>query len=67
MVIFSWIVLGFAAFLLVCSGISRAVYVANEDSDWRRLSVKLFRFSMVLVLLFINTYIWGHVIDGLMS
>lgn len=65
MVIFSWVVLGLAGLLLLCSGISWAVYVANEDSDWRRLALKLFRFSMVLVLLFVNVLIYAHIVDGL--
>jgi hypothetical protein len=64
MVIFSWVVLGLAAFLLVCSGISWGVYVAIEDSDWRRLSVKVFRFSMVLLLLFVNVMIYAHIVNG---
>jgi len=65
MVIFSWVVLGLAAFLLACSGVSWGVYVAIEDSDWRRLSVKVFRFSMVLVLLFVNVMIYAHIVNGL--
>jgi len=65
MVIFSWVVLGLAGFLLLCSGICWGVYIAIEDSDWRRLSVKLFRFSMVLLLLFVNVLIYAHIINGL--
>ena len=65
MVIFSWVVLGLAGFLLLCSGICWGVYIAIEDSDWRRLSVKLFRFSMVLLLLFVNVLIYAHIVSGL--
>jgi len=65
MVIFSWVVLGLAGFLLLCSGICWGVYIAIEDSDWRRLSVKLFRFSMVLLLLFVNVLIYAHIVNGL--
>ena len=65
MVIFSWVVLGLAGFLLLCSGICWGVYIAIEDSDWRRLSVKVFRFAMVLLLLFVNVMIYAHIINGL--
>jgi hypothetical protein len=65
MVIFSWVVLGLAGFLLLCSGVSWGVYVAIEDSDWRRLSVKVFRFAMVLLLLFVNVMIYAHIVNGL--
>ncbi len=62
MVIFSWIVLGLAGLLLLFSGVGWAVFIANEDPDWRRLAVKLFRFSMVLVLLFVNVLIYKHIV-----
>lgn len=62
MVIFSWIVLGLAGLLLLLSGIGWVVFLANEDPDWRRLAVKLFRFSMVLVLLFVNVFIYKHIV-----
>ena len=65
MVIFSWIVLGLAGLLLLLSGVCWAVFIANEDSDWRRLAVKLFRFSMVLVLLFVNVLIYKHIVADL--
>jgi hypothetical protein len=65
MVIFSWVVLGLAGLLLLFSGICWGIYIANEDSDWRRLAVKVFRFSMVLVLLFVNVMIYAHIVAGL--
>ncbi|KQW02509.1 hypothetical protein [Rhizobacter sp. Root1221] len=65
MVIFSWVVLGLAGLLLLFSGLSWGIFIANEDSDWRRLAVKVFRFSMVLVLLFVNVMIYAHIVSGL--
>jgi len=62
MVIFSWIVLGLAVLLLLLSGVCWTVFIANEDSDWRRLAGKLVRFSMVLVLLFVNVLIYKHIV-----
>ena len=64
MVIFNWIVLGLAGLLLLGSGIAWGVYIAIEDSDWRRLAVKVFRFSMVLLLLFVNVTIYAHIVEG---
>ena len=64
MVIFSWVVLGLAGLLLLFSGICWGVFIANEDPDWRRLGVKVFRFSMVLVLLFVNVMIYAHIVSG---
>jgi len=64
MVIFSWIVLGLAGLLLLFSGGCWVIFIANEDPDWRRLAVKLFRFSMVLVLLFVNVLIYTHIVAG---
>jgi len=65
MVIFYWIVLGLAALLLAIAGITWGVYVANEHSDWRRLSVKVFRYAMVLVLLAVNVGIYAPIITVL--
>ena len=67
MVTFSWVVLGLAGLLLLFSGVGWAIFIANEDSDWRRLAVKLFRYSMVLVLLFVNVLVYTHIVAGIGS
>lgn len=65
MVIFNWVVLGFAGVLLLGSGVAWGVYVAIEDSDWRRLAVRVFRYAMVLLLLAVNVNIYAHIVGGL--
>ena len=61
MVIFSWIVLGLAGLLIAASGACWGLFVALDNSDWRRLAVKLFRIAMVVVLFYINVYIYAHI------
>jgi hypothetical protein len=61
MVIFSWIVAGIVGLLLAFSAICWGVYLAAENSDWKRLGVKVFRISMVFVLLYINVYVYRHI------
>lgn len=61
MVIFTWIVLGIAGLLMAASAACWAVFIAADDSAWRRLAVKVFRISLVFVLLYINVYIYGHI------
>ena len=64
MLIFSWIVLGLAGVLLAFSGICWAVFIAIEDSDWRRLAIKVFRLSMVALLFYVNVAIYAHIVAG---
>jgi hypothetical protein len=61
MLIFTWIVLGLAGLLLLASGACWALFIALDNSDWRRLAVKVFRISMVFVLFYINVYIYAHI------
>lgn len=61
MVIFTWIVLGIAGLLLAASGACWGLYLAMDQSDWRKLGVKLFRISMVFVLFYINVTIYRHI------
>ena len=61
MLIFTWIVLGLAGLLLAASGACWGLFVALDNSDWRRLAVKVFRISMVFVLLYINVFIYAHI------
>lgn len=61
MVIFTWIVLGFAGLLLAASGVCWGIHIAVDNSDWRRLGVKIFRISMVFVLFYINAAIYAHI------
>jgi Na+-driven multidrug efflux pump len=61
MVIFTWIVLGLAGLLLGASGVCWGVHLAFDNSDWRRLGVKIFRISMVFVLFYVNAAIYAHI------
>lgn len=61
MVIFTWIVLGLAGLLMAVSGACWGFFVASEKSDWRKLAVKVFRIAMVIVLFYINVYIYAHI------
>ena len=61
MVIFGWIIAGTVGLLLVFSAICWGVYLAAENSDWRRLGVRVFRISLVFVLLYINVYVYAHI------
>jgi Na+-driven multidrug efflux pump len=61
MLIFTWIVLGFAGLLLIASGACWGLFIALDNSDWRRLAVKVFRISMVFVLFYVNVYIYAHI------
>ncbi|MBC7957215.1 MAG: hypothetical protein H7Y33_15245 [Cytophagales bacterium] len=61
MLIFSWIVLGFAGLLLVASAGCWGLFLALDNADWRRLGVKVFRIAMVFVLFYINLTIYRHI------
>jgi len=62
MTLFSMIVLGLAGVLLAGSGLCGALFLALGDADWRRLALKLFRISMVLVLLWVNVALYAHIV-----
>lgn len=61
MVIFTWIVLGLAGLLFAASGACWALFFTLDNSDWRRLAVKVFRIAMVFVLFYVNVYIYAHI------
>lgn len=61
MVIFTWIVLGIAGLLLAASGACWGLYLAMDQSDWRKLGVKVFRISVVFVLFYVNVTIYRHI------
>ncbi|MBC7992661.1 MAG: hypothetical protein H7Z15_05395 [Rhizobacter sp.] len=61
MVIFTWIVLGLAGLLIAASAACWGLFIALDNSDWRRLAVKVFRIAMVFVLFYINVYIYAHI------
>ena len=61
MVIFSWIVLGIAGLLLAVSTVCYGIHIAVDNSDWKRLGVKVFRVAMVFVLFYINGMIYAHI------
>ena len=61
MVIFSWIVLGFAGLLVAGSGACWGLFLALDNAGWRKLAVKVFRIAMVFVLFYINVYIYAHI------
>ena len=66
MVIFGWIVAGIVGLLLAFSAVCWGVFIAADNSDWKRLGVKVFRIAMVFVLLYINVYVYAHIF-GVMS
>lgn len=66
MVIFGWIIAGIVGLLLVFSAVCWGVFIAADNSDWKRLGVKVFRIAMVFVLLYINVYVYAHIF-GVMS
>jgi Na+-driven multidrug efflux pump len=61
MLIFTWIVLGFAGLLLAASGACWGLFIALDNADWRRLAVKIFRIAMVFVLFYVNASIYAHI------
>jgi len=61
MAIFSWIMLGLTALLLLGSGIAWGLFLAMDDSDWRKLGVKVFRIAMVVMLFYVNAMIYLHI------
>jgi hypothetical protein len=66
MVIFGWVIAGIVGLLLVFSAICWGVFIAADNSDWKRLGTKVFRIAMVFVLLYINVYVYAHIF-GVMS
>lgn len=62
MVIFTWVVLGIAGLLLVASTVCYGIHLAIDSYDWKRLSVKVFRVSMVFLLFYINGMIYMHIL-----
>jgi hypothetical protein len=66
MVIFGWIIAGIVGLLLAFSGICWAIFIAADNSDWKRLGIKVFRIALVFVLLYINVYVYAHIF-GVMS
>ncbi len=64
MVIFSWIVLSLVGLLLGLSGVCWLLVVL-DDSRWKKLGVRLFRFALVGVLFYINGAVWWHIVKSL--
>ena len=62
MVIFSWIMLGFAALLLLGSGIAWGLFLAMDDKHWQKLGIKVFRIAMVVVLFYVNGMVYAHIV-----
>jgi hypothetical protein len=62
MAIFSWITLGFAALLLLGSGIAWGLFLAMDDSAWRKLGIKVFRIAMVVLLFYVNAMVYVHIV-----
>ncbi len=66
MLIFSSIMLGFATLLLVASGTCWLIsFLSTSRRDWRRLSLKVFRWSMVCVLFYVNIAVYVHIISAM--
>jgi hypothetical protein len=66
MVIFGWIIAAIVGLLLAFSGICWGIFIAADNSDWKRLGTKVFRIALVFVLLYINVYVYAHIF-GVMS
>jgi hypothetical protein len=66
MVILGWIIAGIVGLLLAFSTVCWGIFIAADNSDWKRLGVKVFRIAMVFVLLYINVYVYAHIF-GVMS
>jgi hypothetical protein len=66
MVIFTWICLGLVSLLMAASGICWLLFILLDDSDWRRLGSKVFRYSLVFVLLYINIYVYAHIVRAVL-
>jgi hypothetical protein len=64
MLIFTWVLLGLVALLLVLSGVSWLLFILLDDSRWKQLAVKVFRWAMVGLLFYINGVIWAHVVGA---
>ncbi|MBL0727950.1 hypothetical protein [Piscinibacter sp. HJYY11] len=66
MVIFGWIIAGIAGLLFAFSAVCWGIHIAVDNSDWKRLGIKVFRIGLVFVLLYINVYVYAHIF-GVMS
>ncbi|HEY0819901.1 MAG TPA: hypothetical protein VGD46_14050 [Rhizobacter sp.] len=66
MVIFGWIMAGIAGLLFTFSAVCYGIHLAVDNSDWKRLGVRIFRIGLVFVLLYINVYVYAHIF-GVMS
>jgi hypothetical protein len=64
MLVFTWIVLGIVALFLVLSGVCWLLFILLDDARWKQLGVKVFRWSLVGVLFYINGVIWRHLADA---
>ena len=62
MAIFSWIMLGLVALLLLGSGIAWGLFLAMDDSDWQKLGIKVFRIAMVVLLFYVNGMVYAHIV-----
>ena len=62
MLIFSWIMLGVAALLLLGSGIAWGMFLAMEDKHWQKLGIKVFRIAMVVLLFYVNAMVYLHIV-----
>jgi hypothetical protein len=66
MAIFSWIVLGFTALMLLGSGLCWLLALM-DDKRWKKASVRLFRLALVGVLFYVNGVVWGHIVGSLVG
>jgi hypothetical protein len=66
MVIFGWIIAGIVGLLFAFSAVCWGIHIAVDNSDWKRLGVRVFRIGLVFVLLYINVFVYAHIF-GVMS
>lgn len=59
--IFGWVIAAIVGLLLAFSAVCWGIFIAADNSDWKRLGIKVFRIAMVFVLLFINVQIYAHI------
>ena len=65
MFILNWIALGLVSLLLAVAGVFWLVAFLLDDSDWRRLALRVYRWAKVGLLFYVNAAIYAHVFSAL--
>ncbi len=61
MLVLTWILGVIAGLLLAAGAVCWVVYIAADNTDWQKLSTKVFRMGVVFLLLLINCWIYAHI------